>query len=122
MDGIAFSSSLALLQIISKPATRLIVAMIFFAFVSALIFVSHGVGEHCSRYEEFGSVLAKQGFLVVSHDHGKFFICLKRMNCPSCLYVPGRGEGKVCFGHFFAGYVPLASQNPHPTIVYSLAN
>lgn len=35
----------------------------------ALIFVSHGVGEHCSRYEEFGSVLARLGFLVVSHDH-----------------------------------------------------
>ena len=98
--------------------------MFFFAFVSALIFVSHGVGEHCSRYEEFGSVLARQGFLVVSHDHGKFFIYLQRMNCPSCLYVPGRGGGKVCFGHFFAGYVPLSmdSQNPHPTIVYSLAN
>ena len=39
---------------------------------SALIFVNHGVGEHCSRYEEFAQVLAKQGFLVVSHDHGKF--------------------------------------------------
>lgn len=35
----------------------------------ALIFVSHGVGEHCSRYEEFAHVLAKQGFLVISHDH-----------------------------------------------------
>lgn len=35
----------------------------------ALIFVSHGVGEHCSRYEEFGHQLAKQGFLVMSHDH-----------------------------------------------------
>lgn len=35
----------------------------------ALIFVNHGVGEHCSRYEEFAQVLAKQGFLVVSHDH-----------------------------------------------------
>ena len=40
-------------------------------FSSALIFVSHGVGEHCSRYEEFAHVLAKQGFLVISHDHGK---------------------------------------------------
>lgn len=35
----------------------------------ALIFLSHGVGEHCSRYEEFGNVLARQSFLVVSHDH-----------------------------------------------------
>ena len=86
--------------------------------------MSHGVGEHCSRYEEFGSVLARQGFLVVSHDHGKFFKYLQRMNCP-LLFIcswEGGGEGKVCFGHFFAGYVPLASQNPYPTIVYSLAN
>lgn len=35
----------------------------------ALIFVSHGVGEHCSRYEDFAQILAKQGFFVVSHDH-----------------------------------------------------
>lgn len=35
----------------------------------ALIFVSHGVGEHCSKYEEFAHVLAKQGLLVISHDH-----------------------------------------------------
>ena len=85
--------------------------------------MSHGVGEHCSRYEEFGNVLARQGFLVVSHDHGKFFIYLQRMNCPSCLYVLGRGGGKEgLLWSFFAGYVPLASQNPYPTIVYSLAN
>ena len=83
--------------------------------------MSHGVGEHCSRYEEFGSVLARQGFLVVSHDHGKFFKYLQRMNRPSCLYVPGRGGGEGLLWSF-AGYVPLASQNPYPTIVYSLAN
>ena len=47
--------------------------LIFYSFNSALIFVSHGVGEHCSRYEEFGHLLARQGFLVVSHDHGKCF-------------------------------------------------
>lgn len=34
-----------------------------------LVFLSHGVGEHCSRYEEFAHVLVNQGFLVVSHDH-----------------------------------------------------
>ena len=113
MDGIAFSSSSAYLQKISKPATRLIEVMIFFAFVSALIFVSHGVGEHCSRYEEFGSVLARQGFLVVSHDHGKFFKYLQRMNRPSCLYVPGRGGGKVCFGHLLGmSHWPLRTPTP----------
>ena len=76
--------------------------------------MSHGVGEHCSRYEEFGSVLARQGFLVVSHDHGKFFIYLQRMNCPSCLYVPGRGGGKVCFGHFLLGMSHWLLRTPTP--------
>ena len=32
----------------------------------------------------------------------------------------GGGEGYLCQG--FAGYVPLASQNPHPIRVYSVAN
>lgn len=41
---------------------------------SALIFVSHGVGEHCSRYEDFAQILAKQGFFVVSHDHGNVLL------------------------------------------------
>ena len=78
--------------------------------------MSHGVGEHCSRYEEFGSVLARLGFLVVSHDHGKFFIYLQRMNCPSCLYVLGRGggEGKVCFGHFLLGMSHWPLRTPTP--------
>ena len=35
--------------------------------------------------------------------------------CP----VGGGGGG---LGSGFAGYVPLASQNPHPIIVYSVAN
>ena len=33
--------------------------------------------------------------------------------------VPGGGE---VLGSRFAGYVPLASQNPYPTIVYSVAS
>ena len=35
--------------------------------------------------------------------------------------VPG-GPGGGVLGSGFAGYVPLASQNPHPIIVYSVAN
>ena len=34
---------------------------------------------------------------------------------------PRRSRGEV-LGSGFAGYVPLASQNPHPIIVYSVAN
>ena len=37
---------------------------------------------------------------------------------PTNLHVPG---GRV-LGSGFAGYVPLASQNPHPIIVYSVAS
>ena len=37
------------------------------------------------------------------------------------LRVPGKGGGGV-LGSGFAGYVPLASQNPHPIIVYFVAN
>ena len=33
-----------------------------------------------------------------------------------------RGDGGGVLGSGFAGYVPLASQNPHPIIVYSVAN
>ena len=36
--------------------------------------------------------------------------------------LPGAGEGGGVLGSGFAGYVPLASQNPHPIIVYSVAN
>ena len=32
-----------------------------------------------------------------------------------------RGEGYL-LGSAFAGYIPLASQSPHPIIVYSVAN
>ncbi|XP_048743380.1 monoglyceride lipase-like [Ostrea edulis] len=35
----------------------------------ALIFVSHGLGEHGGWYDELGQELAKIGFLVFSHDH-----------------------------------------------------
>ena len=33
----------------------------------------------------------------------------------------GGGEGGI-LGSGFAAYVPVASQNPHPIIVYSVAN
>ena len=35
---------------------------------------------------------------------------------------PGGGGGGAVLGSIFAGYVPLASQNPYLIIVYSLAN
>ncbi|KAL9959396.1 hypothetical protein ACROYT_G032718 [Oculina patagonica] len=35
----------------------------------ALVFICHGFGGHCSRYEKLGSALADQGYLAFSHDH-----------------------------------------------------
>ena len=46
-----------------------------------------------------------------------------RAVCREVYYVcetPGEGRGGV-LGLIFAGYVPLASQNPYPIIVYSVA-
>ena len=36
----------------------------------ALVFICHGYGEHCSRYERLGNALAEQGYLAFSQDHG----------------------------------------------------
>ncbi|KAM6214518.1 monoglyceride lipase isoform 2-T2 [Rhynchocyon petersi] len=35
----------------------------------ALVFVSHGAGEHCGRYEELAQMLMGLGLLVFAHDH-----------------------------------------------------
>ncbi|XP_037659147.1 monoglyceride lipase isoform X2 [Choloepus didactylus] len=35
----------------------------------ALMFVSHGAGEHCGRYEELAQMLIGLGLLVFAHDH-----------------------------------------------------
>ena len=37
----------------------------------ALLFVSHGVGEHMKRYDELSQFLIKHGILVFGHDQGK---------------------------------------------------
>ncbi|KAM9325350.1 monoglyceride lipase [Gastrophryne carolinensis] len=35
----------------------------------ALVFVVHGAGEHCSRYDDLAQILTSLNFLVFSHDH-----------------------------------------------------
>ncbi|XP_032825602.1 monoglyceride lipase-like isoform X1 [Petromyzon marinus] len=35
----------------------------------ALVFVSHGLGEHCGRYDEVARMLVQHGVLVFAHDH-----------------------------------------------------
>ncbi|TRY72306.1 hypothetical protein TCAL_03424 [Tigriopus californicus] len=37
--------------------------------LKALIFVSHGLGEHLEWYNELGMLLAEHGYLVFGHDH-----------------------------------------------------
>ena len=43
-----------------------------------------------------------------------------KCNSKEVYSLPGKEGGLL--GSGFAGYVPLASQNPHPIIVYSVAN
>lgn len=38
----------------------------------ALIFVSHGAGEHCGRYDELAHMLKGLDMLVFAHDHGEY--------------------------------------------------
>ncbi|XP_012887781.1 PREDICTED: monoglyceride lipase [Dipodomys ordii] len=35
----------------------------------ALVFVSHGAGEHCGRYEDLAQMLLRLDLLVFAHDH-----------------------------------------------------
>lgn len=37
----------------------------------ALVFVSHGAGEHCGRYDELAQMLVGLELLVFAHDHGE---------------------------------------------------
>ncbi|XP_023581082.1 monoglyceride lipase isoform X1 [Trichechus manatus latirostris] len=37
--------------------------------IRALVFISHGAGEHCGRYEELAQMLMGLGLLVFAHDH-----------------------------------------------------
>eukprot|EP01134_Creolimax_fragrantissima_P001021 CFRG1021T1 len=34
-----------------------------------IVFISHGFGEHCGRYDSQAAAFNKRGFLVVAHDH-----------------------------------------------------
>lgn len=50
------------------------VAFLTVPFLSsrALIFVSHGAGEHCGRYDELAQMLKRLDMLVFAHDHGEY--------------------------------------------------
>ena len=55
-------------------STGIAMCCIFMAAVfsfRALLFISHGFGEHSLCYEDFASVFTKEGVLVFSHDHSK---------------------------------------------------
>ena len=38
----------------------------------ALVFISHGAGEHCQRYGHVAAALNEIGAFVYAHDHGRF--------------------------------------------------
>jgi len=41
-----------------------------FWFCRAIVFLCHGVAEHCQAYENVAAALTKEGMLVFAHDHG----------------------------------------------------
>lgn len=36
-----------------------------------LVFVAHGAGEHCCRYDDLAQMLTGIDFFVFAHDHGE---------------------------------------------------
>ena len=51
---------------------HVVLVVIHVLFASrALVFICHGVGEHCQRYDLVADPLTNKGFLVFSHDHGE---------------------------------------------------
>ena len=45
--------------------------MLYICLFRAIVYVSHGFGEHMGRYEELGQHLATRGILMFGHDHGQ---------------------------------------------------
>ena len=61
-----------------EPCPALDTASVACAFLTAisrpcraLVFVSHGAGEHCGRYDELARMLVGLELLVFAHDHGE---------------------------------------------------
>eukprot|EP01137_Pigoraptor_chileana_P037002 Opistho-2@33471 len=74
---------------ISKATGKRIVKRIWpVTSPKAVVFISHGVGEHCGRYEPLALKLNELGIHVIAHDH----------------YGHGRSEGErvdvTDFGHY----------------------
>lgn len=75
---------------VSSPAApaALSVAFLTAPFLSsrALIFVSHGAGEHCGRYDELAQMLKGLDMLVFAHDHGEYLWCTTKAGrkAPGC--------------------------------------
>ena len=50
----------------------------------ALLFISHGFGEHCNRYNNEALAFNKAGILVFAHDHQGHGL---RYVCVCCVFV-----------------------------------
>ena len=53
--------------------------MLYICLFRAIVYVSHGFGEHMGRYEELGQHLATSGILMFGHDHGQLNNVLTRI-------------------------------------------
>ncbi|XP_025032026.1 monoglyceride lipase-like isoform X2 [Python bivittatus] len=42
-----------------------------YLFCRGLVFVVHGAGEHCCRYDDLAKMLTGIDFFVFAHDHGE---------------------------------------------------
>ena len=39
----------------------------------AVLFISHGVTEHCGRFHKLATILQENDYAVYGHDHGMLF-------------------------------------------------
>uniref|UniRef100_A0ACB8EHS5 Uncharacterized protein n=1 Tax=Sphaerodactylus townsendi TaxID=933632 RepID=A0ACB8EHS5_9SAUR len=53
---------------IVNPFAKLILAEII---SKGLVFVAHGAGEHCCRYDDLAQMLTGINLFVFAHDHGR---------------------------------------------------
>jgi len=58
----------------TSDGTKLFYETLFPSKPKALVFIVHGLAEHCGRYEDFANYLMKQGYAVAMYDqrgHGR---------------------------------------------------
>lgn len=67
--GAAFASTTCLFESFLSSNTTSILITPF----RALVFVAHGAGEHCGRYDDLAQMLTGINLFVFAHDHGECY-------------------------------------------------